>query len=240
MSSTRSRRGRPVGRRIREPATVRPRERHEPGQRHSPDTGQDVQPGRRARRPPAGPGRPPSGRHRRPGPCQAPSAPAAESIRPYDQQAAQPGLPRAYVGDAIRVADVGVLALLLRDHDLRCRDRPPQRPRHAPPAASRAASAGSARRRRPPTGNGRVRETPRPARRCEDTRRKSSLSYRDIPERRKGGAKVTRSSLLSVTSRYETRSALPAPAAGTRDPACGPAAGHTLGSDPGSTRSRDR
>ena len=104
------------------------------------------------------------------------------------QLAAQPGLPRADIGDAVRPADVGVLALLVGHHELGGRDGPAAGPRPARRRASRAASAGPAKRRRPPTWNGPARGTPRPARRSGDTRRKSSLSYRDIPERRKDGA----------------------------------------------------
>jgi hypothetical protein len=48
----------------------------------------------------------------------------------------------------------------------------------------------------PPTWTGRAHETPRPAGRYGDTRRKSSLPYRDIPERAKAVRKVTTSSLL--------------------------------------------
>src|SRR6516225_7237957 len=41
-----------------------------------------------------------------------------------------------------------------------------------------------------------------------DTRRKPSLSYRDIPERLEHGGRITTSSLLSVTGRYGTHPAL--------------------------------
>ena len=43
------------------------------------------------------------------------------------QQAAQPGLPRAYIGDTVRVADVRVLALPPGHRDLRRRDGPGHR-----------------------------------------------------------------------------------------------------------------
>ena len=73
----------------------------------------------------------------------------------------------------------------------------------------------------------------------EDTRRKSSLSYRDIPERHKVGRKVTR---LSRTVSYQpvrSNSALPATLRASSGTGPRARARNTLGSDPGSTRSRD-
>ena len=52
--------------------------------------------------------------------------PAVGSIRPVGQQAAQPGLPRANVDDAVGAAEVSVLALPIGHHDLGGRDRPLQ------------------------------------------------------------------------------------------------------------------
>src|SRR5580692_12735401 len=60
-------------------------------------------------------------------------------------------------------------------------------PRRLLSPGSRVAAAGSASRRRPPIGNRPAHRTPRPARRPEDTRRKLSLSYRDISKRRNNG-----------------------------------------------------
>ena len=88
---------------------------------------------------------------------------------------------------------------------MRVRRWPGATPRRAPPSASRTAAAGRLRPRRPPTGNGPVRETPRPARRCGDTRRKSSLSYRDIPERDKGGGQGNE--IISTVSYRPVRNA---------------------------------
>src|SRR5690349_1299248 len=59
--------------------------------------------------------------------------------------------------------------------------------------------------RRPPTGTGRARGTPTPARRCEDTRRKPSLSYRDIPEPPKGWGQGN--NIISTVSYQLVRSA---------------------------------
>src|SRR6185437_7133922 len=59
--------------------------------------------------------------------------------------------------------------------------------------------------RRPPTGTGRARGTPTPARRCEDTRRKPSLSYRDIPEPPKGRGQGN--NIISTVSYQLVRSA---------------------------------
>src|SRR5712691_4985126 len=93
--------------------------------------------------------------------------------------------------------------------------------------------------RRPPTGNGRVRETPIPAGRCEDTRRKSSLSYRDIPERDKGDGQDNE--IISTVSYQPVRNASGTflPLRASPGPGPRPGARNTLGSDPGSTRNRN-
>jgi hypothetical protein len=111
---------------------------------------------------------------------------------------------------------------------------------HVQPACGPGTSpaAGPPRPRRPPTGNGRVHQTPRLARRCGDTRRKSSLSYRDIPERRRGSGHdndlVSTVSYRPVRTRRASRAS-----SGIPGPGPGVGARNTLGCDPGSTMSRD-
>src|SRR5580658_8312280 len=75
-------------------------------------------------------------------------------------------------------------------------------PRRLLSPGSRVAAAGSASRRRPPIGNRPAHRTPRPARRPEDTRRKLSLSYRDISKRRNDGTEGNK--IISAVSYQPT------------------------------------